>query len=318
MLKKIINGLNKRKVKVFLLFLLCSVLAWSVSKLSESYESRATFELEYTKFPDSLLLNTTEKDYTNAKLRASGFQFLRYSINQKKIKIDLRQVNNHKSNYFLTETELKVQLERQLPNTISLLELVRDTFFVDLYKVALKEVPVNPNITINVATNHILEGELELSPKVVTVKGPSNEIAEINQISTLPLVLNELSTNFSQKLRLILPESTNNTQLLQESVEVSGKIVEFSEKEFNIPIGSENVPEGFRIKKFPNSVVIVCKASIDRLKTMESSDFEAIVDYATLANSSSKYLSIKLKRKPKSAYSVQLLTNQVEFVLEKI
>ena len=318
MLKKILNGLNKRKVKVFLFFLLCSFLAWTISKLSESFESRATFELEYTKLPDTLFLNVNEKDYTNAKLRASGFQFLSYHIIPKKIKVDLRKVSHHKDEYFLTETALKVQLEKQLSNTVSLLELEKDTFFVDLYKVALKEVTINPDVSIGLATNHILEGGLTINPKTATIKGPSKQINGIEEISTAPLVLNKLTENFSQELQLLLPESLDNAVLLQNSVQISGKVVEFSEKEFNIPIGSINVPKGFRIKNFPNRVTVVCKASIANLKKMATSDFDAIVDYNELANPSSKYLNIKLMRKPENFYSVQLLTDQVEFVLEKI
>lgn len=318
MLRKIISRLNQRKVKVFSLFLICSILAWSISKLSEPYESRATFELVYTNFPDTLLLNTLEKDYVVAKVKASGFQFLGYGLNTKKIKVNLQKVNNKKNDYFLTETEFKVQFERQLSNTVSLLELEKDTFFVDLFQVIQKEVVIIPNITIDVAPNHILDGVLELNPKTITIKGPTKEVAKINEIFTSPLVLNELSNDFSEEIIVLKPDAIENTILLQEKVVVSGKIVEFSEREFNIPIGSENIPEGYRIKTFPNEVKLVCKASIANLKTMKISDFEALVDYTSLSNKTAKYLSVELKRKPENVYSVQLLTNEVEFVLEKL
>ena len=317
MLKKIIDRLNSRKVKVFLLFLICSILAWSISKLSGSYESRATFELDYINFPDTLLLNTLEKDYTVAKVRASGFQFLGYGINKKKIKVDLQKINYLKDNYFLTETELKTQFDRQLSNTVSLLELEKDTFFVDLYKVILKEVPINPNVTIEVAPNHILEGALALNPKTATIKGPAKLVAKINKVSTSPLVLSELSNSFKEELTLLKPDAQNMI-LLQETVEVSGKVVEFSEREFIISVGAENIPSGYRIKTFPNEIKLVCKAGVDNLKTMKPSDFELLVDYESLSGNTAKYLNVQLKRKPDHVYSVQLLTNQVEFVLEKL
>ncbi len=318
MLKKILGGLNQRKVKIFLLFLACSTLAWSISKLSESYESRANFELVYTKFPDSLLLNTKETDYVVAKIRASGFQFLGYGITKGKIRVNLQEVNNEDNDYFLTDTELKVQFESQLSNTVSLLELEKDTFFIDLYKVAIKEVAINPNITIDVASNHILDGGLILEPKTVSIKGPAKEIAKINEVFTAPLVLTGLSNDFSEKLLLIKPEATDNTILLQEVVEVSGKIVEFSERAFELPLSSINIPEGYRIKTFPNKIELVCKASLESLKAMKISDFEVVVDYNSLLNKESKYLNVQLKRTPANIYSVQLLTGKVEFVLEKL
>ena len=317
MLKKVIDRLNRRKVKVFLLFLMCATLAWSISKLSGSYESRATFELVYTNFPDTLLLNTLEKDYAIAKIRASGFQFLGYGISTKKIKVDLQKINNLKEDYFLTEAALKNQLEQQLSNTVSLLELEKDTFFVNLYKVILKEIPIRPNITIEVAPNHILDGSLVLNPKTATIKGPAKVVSKINEVSTSPLVLSELTSNFAEQLTVLKPNA-QDVVLLKETVAVSGKVVEFSEREFLISVGAKNIPNGYRIKTFPNEIKLVCKASVDNLKRMKSSDFELLVDYESLSGKTAKYLNVQLKRKPDHVYSVQLLTNKVEFVLEKL
>lgn len=318
MLKKIKNRLDKRKVKVFLLFLACSFLAWSISKFSESYESRASFKLNYKQFPDSLLLNDSDSDFFIAKLRANGFKFLSYGINQKEIDINLNQVTHKGENYFLTDNEIKIQMERQLSNTVSLLELEKDTFFIDLYKVILKKVPVKANVTIGVAPNHLLDGDLKLEPSVVTLKGPSKEISKINEILTEEFVLNDVSKDFSRELTLLKPVEAENTILLDKKTQLSGTVVEFSEKEFNVTINAKNLPEGYSIKMFPNEVKLICKAGIERLKSMESSDFEVMVDYKTLNQSNAKYLNVELNRKPKDAYSVQLLTNQVEFVLEKL
>ena len=318
MLKRIKNRLNKRKAKVFLLFLLCSFLAWSISKFSESYESRASFKLNYQKFPDSLSLNKSDSDFFVAKLRANGFQFLSYSLNQKEIDINLRQVSSKGNTYYLTDNEIKAQMERQLSNTVSLLELEKDTFYIDLYKIIQKEIPIKSNVTIGVAPNHLLVENLKLEPPVVTIKGPSKEVSKINEILTEELILSDLSTSFSKELKLIKPKGATNTILLDAKTQLVGKVVEFSEKEFNVAISAENLPEGYGIKMFPNEVKLICKASVDRLKTMKSSDFGVIVDYNALDKTSSEYLNVRLKHKPKEAYSVQLLTNQVEFVLEKL
>ena len=318
MFRKIIEGLNKKKVKVFLLFLLCSFLAWSVSKFSDSYESRATFNLTYTQFPDSLLLNNTAQDFLVAKLRASGFQFLAHGLHQKEIKVNLRQVRNNGEDYFLTANELKVQMERQLSNTVSLLELNKDTFFIDLYQVVTKELPIKPNITIEIAPNHLMEGELELKPTTAIVKGPSKEVSKITTIVTEQLVLSGLSNNFSEKLILLKPEFAKNAMLLTKEVEISGKVVEFSEREFMITLDSENLSEGYGIKTFPNKIELVCKASVDALKSMKPSDFKIVVDYESLTSTNTKFLNVKLERKPENAYSVRLLTIRVEFVLEKL
>jgi hypothetical protein len=253
-----------------------------------------------------------------AKLRASGFQFLAHGLHQKEIKVNLRQVRNNGEDYFLTANELKVQMERQLSNTVSLLELNKDTFFIDLYQVVTKELPIKPNITIEIAPNHLMEGELELKPTTAIVKGPSKEVSKITTIVTEQLVLSGLSNNFSEKLILLKPEFAKNAMLLTKEVEISGKVVEFSEREFMITLDSENLSEGYGIKTFPNKIELVCKASVDALKSMKPSDFKIVVDYESLTSTNTKFLNVKLERKPENAYSVRLLTNRVEFVLEKL
>ena len=317
MLKKIINRLNKRKVKVFLLFLVCSFLAWSISKFSESYESRSSFKLDYKKIPDSLFLSKSDSDFFIAKLKASGFKFLSYGLNQKEIDINLQQVKSKGNDYYLTGNEIKIQMERQLSNTVSLLELEKDTFFINLYKVILKEIPVKSNAIISVAPNHLLVDNVKLEPAIVTIKGSLKEVAEIDEVFTEELFLQNLTNNFSKKIELIKPQG-RNIELLTSSILLSGTVVEFSEKEFDVPINAVNLPEGIGIKMFPNTVKLICKASVVRLKKMEPSDFEAIVDYAELSNSNDKYLDIKLRQQPENTYSIKLFTNQVEFVLEKL
>ena len=85
--KEVKRSNDKRKINIFLIFLLCSFLAWLVSRLSETYVDRTTFDLEYINIPDSLLLGDNSLKNVDVRLRASGFQFLGYYYNGKKIEI---------------------------------------------------------------------------------------------------------------------------------------------------------------------------------------------------------------------------------------
>ncbi len=317
MFKKLLGSLNKRKVKVFLLFLLCSVLAWSISKLSDSYESRAAFELEFVNFPDTLLLNTKEKKYVNVKLRTSGFQFLRYGISPKKLRVDLRDVAKANEKYYITEENLKPQFEKQLSNTVSLLELTEEKVYVDLYQVVTKEVPIVTNITLNLAQNHLLNGTILIEPSMAKLKGPENEVSKINKIFTAAYEFNEMSNDFSKNLGLVMPDGMTNSQLLTKSVVLSGKVTRFSEKQFSVPVASINLPDGYSIRIFPNTVTLVCKASIERLKTITDTDFDVVVNCDEITPDENT-LKLQIVKTPADIYSVRLLEDTIEFVLEKL
>ncbi|WP_375324697.1 YbbR-like domain-containing protein [Flagellimonas sp. GZD32] len=304
-------------MKVFSLFLLCSFLAWFISNLSESYESRAYFNLNYRNLPDSLLLGTHSEEQIEAKLRASGFQFLYYNFFKQRMDIDVSQVAYQNGNYFLDEAPLKRQLERQLSQNISLIELDRRQLVVNLYQVDTKKIPIEANIDLKLQQNFILDGKLRISPDSVQVKGPKNEIDTIRVIKTVPIQLTNVNTDFLKDAALVFPKGLDNSIFSIAQVKVSGSVSKFSEKVFEVPIKGINFPEGYQAKIFPNSVTVLCKATIGRLKEVAASDFEIVADYAQLNGSSSSTLFLSLSQKPEDVYDVRMEENTVNFVLEQ-
>lgn len=315
-IKPVFENINSRKMKIFLLFLLCSFLAWSISKLSEVYESQARFTIAYENIPDSLLSRGNSKRNITAKIKASGFQFLSYTLKPKVITLDLENVLEEDGSYFLTTNTVEAQMENQLPNRISLIELKDPVLYTDLYLVDSKTVPIVPNIDLKLAQNYALKGALQLEPDSITIKGPEKDIVDIQKVFTIPLELNDVSNDFSRKLRLQTLDSLGSVVMEEKEVVVSGNIVRFSEKEFDVFISAKNVPTGYRLRMFPDHVQLLCKAPINTLKGLEASDFEVSVDYTAIVEN--KYLFVELVQEPEDIFSVRLLQNRIEFVLEKL
>lgn len=315
-IKSVFEKVNSRKMKVFLLFLLCSFLAWSVSKLSVDYESKTNFEIEYVNIPDSLLSMKSSKKRIAAKIEASGFQFLNYALNPKMIRLNLQNVLEEEGTYFLTANTVKNQMENQLPNSVSLLELSEPIHYTDLYVVASKYVPVIPKLNLRLSQNHVLSEKLMTQPDCVLIKGPEKVIGSIDNISTFPEDLSDISNDFSRKLRLQPIDSLGTVVMDVNEVMVSGKVVRFSEKEFDVTVTARNLPDGYRLKMFPDHVQLLCKAGIDRLKILKPEDFDVFVDFSSVVDG--KYLIVQIYQEPQDVFSVRLLQNRVEFVLEKL
>lgn len=311
------GGINKRKVKVFSLFLLCSFLAWFLSNLSEPYESRTEFSLHYRNLPDTLLLGTKSASSVEAKIRASGFQFLYYSFTKKRMDVDVSQVIHRNGNYILSDDALKKQLERQLSQSISLLDLYGQPVQVDLYTVASKEVEIRADIGMEFQQNYILDGRLKITPEKVVVKGPKAEIDTLTAIYTARMELKELSSDFSKDALLVFPNTLDNSIFSLSRANISGKVVKFSEKVFEVPVEVLNFPQGYKVNTFPNSINVLCKATIGRLKTIAPGDFEIVADYKQLSGSNGNTLFLEINRQPEKVYGVRLLENKINFVLEQ-
>ena len=317
MFKKVLNGLNQKKAKVFSLFLLCSFLAWFISNLSETYESRAYFTLNYRNLPDSLLLGKNSNNEIEAKLKTSGFQFLYYKIFRSQIDIDVSQVEYRNGQYVLSEEVLRRQMDQQLSQNISLLDLDRNVLEVDLYQVDSKKIPIQAKLKLQLQQNYILDGKIKISPDSVEVKGPKNEIDTIKSIKTVAIQLTDVNEDFSSEVSLVFPKGLDNSIFSEGRATVSGKVSKFSEKVFEVPVQVVNAPEGYQIRTFPNSVTILCKATIERLKEISASDFEIVADYAQLDGSESSKLFLEITESPQKVYDIKLEENTVNFVLEQ-
>lgn len=317
MIDKIKRSLKKRKVKIFLLFLLCSGLAWFISNLSEDYVHNAVFNLEYVNVPDSLLLDKASRNSVNVKLRAVGFQFLGFNFKNKSVKIDLSRIARTASRAYIPQEVYRGQIERQLSGSMTLLEMDRDTLFFDFLKLQSKEIPVIPQIQLDLAQNYLLDGDLEVRPEKITLKGPKKEIDTIQSVRSSKLDLKGLTTDFTRKAMIVRPQELKHTTFSSQSVSIKGKVARFSEKMIQVPIEVINLPEGIRIRTFPDSASILCKAKIKELRNLENSDFQVVADYGPTNDDNSKTLSLKLSKKPDSIYSAQLLETEVEFILKR-
>lgn len=319
MFKKLLSGLNQKKVKVFSLFLLCSFLSWFISNLSESYESRTDFVLNYKNLPDTLLLGKDSEDVIQAKIRASGFQFLYHNFFKERIDVDVSQTTFQNGKYVLAGEELRKQMDLQLSQGISLMDLNRRELIVDMYRVASKEVPIKANLQLQLQQNYLLEGGIQISPDHIVVKGPNREIDTIDEISTSMLQLNNVSSDFSREVSLVLPKGLDNSVFSSGKAIVSGKVAKFSEKVFEVPVKVLNIPDGYQVQTFPDRVTVVCKATIDRLKEISKADFEVVADYTQLNGSEGSTLFLKITQHPENVYDVRLQEyNTVNFVLKQL
>ena len=116
---------------------------------------------------------------------------------------------------------------------------------------------------------------------------------------------------------MVFPKGLDNTIFSNGRVKVSGKVVRFSEKVFEVPVQVVNLPEGYQVKTFPNVVTVLCKATVDRLKELSLNDFGVTADYGQLNGADKNILFLKLSKSPENVYDVKLQEPSVNFVLEQ-
>ncbi|MGB5378597.1 CdaR family protein, partial [Muriicola sp.] len=170
--------------------------------------------------------------------------------------------------------------------------------------------------TISLAQNYLMDGELQITPDSVLLRGPSEEIDTITAVHSEPVSLADISSDFKRTLTLVKFGELKNTVYEQNTVMVSAEVFRFSEKIFQVPVEVANLPEGTQIKTFPNTVEVLCKARIERLKEILPSDFRIIADLEDIKDES-PFLPLYLIERPEGLPSVQMRQSQVEFILKR-
>lgn len=317
MIKSIKGVLKKRKAKVFFVFLACSAAIWFIKALSQTYVSTSAFDLEYVNFPEGYLFKGASKEEMEVKLRAGGFQFLGFNFKNKGVRIDVSEAEKNKNKFYIPESRYRAQIEKQLSGSMDLLEIEKDTLFLDMLAVFTKKVPVRPRVQMNLGQNYLLDGKIEVIPDSISVTGPKNEVDSILQLRTDNIRLPELTADFSEEVRISTSPQLENTSYSENKVVLKGKIVLFSERIFQVPITVINLPDALEIKTFPEKVSVVCKAKINRLKLLKDTDFQVIADYALQKNAQSEELTLQLGKKPEGLHSVRLKEKNVEYIVKK-
>ena len=317
MLETIKKGLNKRKAKVFVLFLLASGLIWFLNTLSETYIANTTFRLDYFNTNENLLLTESYTDKVNVKLQTGGFQFLGFNFKKKSVKLDLAQVVRSDDKYYLLPVNYRNQIDKQLSNSMVLLEMASDTLFFDFLELTSKEVPVRSDIKLNLAHNYLLDGALKIEPSSIKITGPKEEIDTINTVSTVIFDQTEIIADFSENLELFKSPDLAYTSYSIEEVRIQGKVSKFSEKILDVPVQVVNFPSGKQVRTFPDEVSILCKAKIGQLKDINSTDFKVIADYSNISGNSPSSINLTLSKQPKGIFSATLMETKVEFILNQ-
>ena len=314
MIKKLKSGIKKPKAKIFLLFLFCSFTAWLLIRLAQTYNHTLTFRMQYQQPPDSLVLLTEPPRDLNVRVRASGFQLLRYQISPRDVAIDLRSAQRKRGAYFIGPEAYRRQVESQLGDAMGLLERSWDTIFLDFQALRSRTVPVRAAVQIELARNYMLEGPVQVDPPNVHLLGPPGEIDTIQEVWTEPVKLSGVRDSVSRTLGLPAADRLPNTRFSVREVRVTAGVFRFSETVVDVPVEVINLPADREVRTFPASVGVLCKGRIESLKELEPSDFRIVADFEDPDPETGRLL-LRIAEQPGTIQSGVLLESTVEFIV---
>ncbi len=306
---------KRKKLNVFLGFVLLALIFSILTKLSKDYTQSLTLSIQPINIPEDkiIVLDSTHK--LDVTITTYGFKFIRYFINPPKVNIDMTNLDRNESFFIWTEKKEFSNIVAQFDPNVKIENIQPDTLKFRYDSNAVKLIPVVLDAKIGFSAGHDMVDDVIIVPDSVRLIGPGILIDSITEVYTKTLTVENVQSDLMQSIAL---EAFENPQLrLSETeVTVSAKVDKFTEGSVDVPVIVKNIPEGQAYSIYPKIIKVFYYASLAAFNDITSQGFIVECDYKESTGSGLNYLVPKLVETPKAVKSARLNINRIEFVLE--
>lgn len=201
----------------------------------------------------------------SVKIEVSGPRTLLSIIdaNRLTVKLDLTGVGVGQASFKIDPDAFR------LPRMTTLTSITPSQIVLELDKVVTREVPSRLALTGKVAEGYRILS-LETNPHIVTVRGPSKDLARIDEVETEPIQLSGLSTNIERMVALAAPSATVRIDPAEVAVNVVIGPLEEDRLMHAVPIAVRNSAYPATIRPSSVSVTVhgpeLALSRLDRTK----------------------------------------------------
>ena len=310
-----LSASERRRASAFFTCLLLAALAWVFTTLSNTYSFTVKEVLSYRNTPQRRAFHSLQPDTIDATMQGTGWQMLFSKINNenKTISVDLQTLEN--KDYVVLSSQIKeINDRKEFDNQI--ISFNPDTLYFDFSDRAVKRVPVKLLSGIGYQHQFSQSNDVLIRPSYVTLSGPDNVISNIKSWDTDSLMADSVNETIRTNINL-QPSKEGNVSIYPKSVSVVVPVDEFTEKTVSIPVKLINNHDYYRVKVFPQKVMITFTTSLNRYAEMDEDFFEASADLALWKDHGYATLPVRLNRIPAFCKIVKIEPRNIDFIVRK-
>ena len=129
--------------------------------------------------------------------------------------------------------------------------------------------------------------------------------------------LEDVKSDFSEKVKIILPENLSNIKVNSNFTTVGGKVEKFTEGTFKITFKVMNLPESVELTTLNKSVEVVFVVGLSNFDKIDKDFFEVVCDYNISKENNLNYLIPKVTTKSRFIKSFKVIPNKIDFLIQK-
>jgi len=304
---------RRKKVTVFLLFLVLALLFSILTKLSEDYTKTITFKIKPIHIPEDKLIIQDSSHLLKVDLRTYGFKLLRYYFKKPTVNINIENLDKDDKHYLWTEKKAFSEIVAQFDPNVIIENINPDTLIFRYDTNSVKSVPIVLNKEIDFSLGFNVVGAYSIEPDSIRIIGPGVLIDTINSIATNRITLSDVNSDISSTIALDLL-TNKQIRFSHDKVKFEAKVDKFTEGTVEVPVIVKNIPDNIKINIFPKTVPVVFYSSLSDFKAISNNNFIVECDYNTMELNRT-YLVPKLIQKPEQIKNAKLSVNKIEFII---
>ena len=312
---------NDRKLVIYLICVGIATIFWFLNALNKEYTVELKFPVKYTNLPPNKVLVTPPPKELTLKVHAYGFTVLRhklsisfspliFNVNEFTAK---RMEKSSRSNFAIASKLFIDRFSGQISNEFKIIEIEPDTIYFKFDHVISKKVAVRPNLTCTFKKQHFLSARITTSPDSVTASGPKTIIDTLHFVSTA-FQHYDLLEQTTQ--RNVLLDYSKNIVLQPQRVILKIPVEEYTEKQLEVPIQIDDLPQNTHVNLFPDKVQITFMIGLNYFSGVKPEDFKVTVSYQDIKNKT-ELLPLKLEEQPPHLFNVSLNPRKIEYLIEQ-
>jgi len=303
------NQARQRKVFIFLLAWLVSLLLWFLTAINATYSH--TFQLTLFARPvlEDIQLHGDSVRQLNMELYGRGLELIQQYQRLRKVEISVYP-GKYADSSLVKTIDIEAELNAQLLPKLRLVRLYPDTFHFRFQKLYGKNVAIQPNFKLSFAAGFGQTAALKFLPDSIRVfsfrpfKSPPLPLQmELQQFSRL---------NTTQRfVGQLLPPLDTLIFVRKDQVMVEIPVHRITEGRLILPILLQPAVPGIRL--VPMSVEISYEAALHHFKTIDANDFEVVCFWNEKTENGHLPVTVRCNRP--EVLRFQVFPKQIDYIL---
>ena len=300
----------------FLLFLLLSTLFWFIQRNQATDEVTLAIPIHYRELPADVTITSQLPQSVQVTIRDRGNHLYAYQRHRRQmaLNIDLMAWHDRSGIGRISMKPFEARLQTQLEPGAQILRFSPDSLIVYYVNKESKTLPVELKTDLQFAPQRMMSGQATIRPAEVTAFAPAAILDQLSAAQTKLLSVKNLKDTLVTTLAI---QAVDGVQFQPDQVEVLLPVVAFTEGSVSVPVEAIGLPDGYRLRTFPQNVQVSFLVSEALYLTLSAADFQAAVDYGQIQQSPNELQPVQLLRWPEGVRRLQIRPEKVDCLIEK-